>query len=121
MASQERRKSQRIKDEDLSLKILIGGFDTSTHTINISSSGLYCKVDKEIPLMSRVKLMLMIPDPAKNGREAKDVEVEGVVVRAHPVIIDGVIKHYDIAIFFDSLDSKARDLITGYIATKKAA
>jgi hypothetical protein len=119
MARQERRIAQRIKDEELPLKIVVGGFDATTHTLNISSSGLYCKVDKEIPLMSRVKLMLMIPDPAK---EAKSVELEGVVVRTHPVIIDGVIRHYDVAIFFDTApDPRARAIIDGYVSRKKAA
>lgn len=121
MANQERRKAPRIKDEELSLNIHMGVFDAATHTLNISSSGLYCKVAKEIPLMSRVRLMLMIPNPAKNDKETKSIEVEGVVVRAHPVIIDGQIKHYDVAIFFDSLELKAKELIANYIARKKAA
>jgi len=122
MVGQERRVARRIKDEELLLKIIVGGFDTSTHTLNISSSGLYCKVDKEIPLMSRVRLMLMIPDPAKNNKETKSVNVDGVVVRAHPVIIDGEVKHYDIAVFFDTaLEPKTRELIDNYIAGKNIA
>jgi len=122
MIGQERRVSQRIRDEELPLKVTVGGFDTSTHTLNISSSGLYCKVDKNIPLMSRVKLKLMIPNPAKSEKEVRGIDVEGVVVRAHPVIMNGEIKHYDIAVFFDTaLEPKARELIDNYIAGKKSA
>ncbi len=121
MAHQERRSSQRIDDKETALKIRADGFDMATHTLNISSSGLYCKVDKELPLMSRIKLMLMLSDSGKADKQAKALEVEGVVVRAHPVIIDGKIRHYDVAIFFDSLEPKARDLIADYIARKKAA
>ncbi len=121
MPGKERRSAQRINDEELSLKIRAGGFDTSTHTLNISSSGLYCKVDKEIPLMSRVKLMLMLSKQPKADKNAKGIEVEGVVVRMHPVIVDSRIKHYDLAIFFDNLDPKARTDIANYIARKKAA
>lgn len=122
MASKDRRVAKRIEDEDLLLKIIIEGYDTSTNTLNISSSGLYCKVDRQIPLMSRVKLMLMIPDPLKTKSEMTGVDVEGVVVRTHPVIIDGKIKHYDVAIFFDTaLEPKAKGLISGYIAGKSAA
>ncbi|MFH1190441.1 MAG: PilZ domain-containing protein [Candidatus Omnitrophota bacterium] len=121
MANQERRVAKRVKDEELLLKIIMGGFDTSTHTLNISSSGLYCKVDKDMPLMSRVKLMLMIPDVVKSDREAKGIEVEGVVVRAHPVIISGEVKHYDVAIFFDSLEPRTKELISNYISRKNAA
>jgi PilZ domain. len=117
MASQERRKFPRVKDEGVSLKLKLDDFDSITHSMNISSSGLYCKLDKELPLMSRVKLMLMIPDHAKE-KTVKDLEVNGVVVRQHPVTIDGVIKHYDVAIFFEDLSEKDKDTIAGYIKRK---
>ena len=112
MVAQERRIFPRIDDQGLSLELKTGDFDTITHTMNISASGLYCKIDREIPLMSRVNLMLMLPD-------SKGVEVSGVVVREHPVIIDGVTKHYDVAIFFDDLSSKNREAISSYISNKK--
>ncbi len=121
MAQQERRRAARIHDEELSLELHAGNVDAVTHTLNISASGLYCKVDREMPLMSRVNLMLMIPDASAGASQTRSVEVEGVVVRAHPVIIDGAIKHYDVAIFFDNLSPKARELITAYIARKKGA
>ena len=117
MMSQDRRKFPRVKDECLSLKLRLDDFDSITHTMNISSSGVYCKLDKELPLMSRIRLMLMIPDPAKEGA-LKDLEVDGVVVRQHPVTIDGVIKHYDVAIFFEDLSEKDKEIISGYIKRK---
>lgn len=112
MAAQERRSFPRIHDEGLSLKLNAGDFDTITHTQDISASGLYCKVSKPIPLMSRVSLSLMLPGN-------KPLDVEGVVVREHPVVIDGVIKHYDIAIFFDSLSETDKEDIQSYISRKK--
>jgi PilZ domain. len=117
MASQERRKFQRVKDEGLSLKLRLDDFDSITHTMNISPSGVYCKLEKEIPVMSRVKLMLMIPDPAKEGA-LKNLEVGGIVVRQHPVTIDGVIKHYDAAIFFEDLSEEDKGIIVDYIKRK---
>ena len=119
MVSQERRTFPRINDERLSLKLNAGDFDTTTHTLNISASGIYCKVDREIPLMSRVRVALMLPEASGESRAVKNLEVDGVVVREHPVIIDGVIKHYDIAIFFDSLTPKNRDMIQDYISRTK--
>jgi len=113
MAAQERRKFQRIEDGGLSLKL--EGFDSITHTLNISPSGVYCKVDKPLPLMSRVKLKLMVPDKAT----VKNLEVSGIVVREHPVIVDGSIKHYDIAIFFEDLSAKDKEIIADYISNKK--
>ena len=119
MAANERRSFPRIKDEGLSLKLNAGDFDTTTHTLNISASGIYCKVDREIPLMSRVRVALELPEPAAENRSVKNLEVDGVIVREHPVIIDGAIKHYDIAIFFDSLTPKNRDTIQDYISRTK--
>ena len=119
MAPTERRRAPRIADEGLSLEVKGGDFDIMTHTLNVSASGIYCKVEKEIPLMSRLQLMLMMPDPAKDDKSSVGVEVDGVVVRQHPVIIDGHVKHYDIAIFFENLSPKHREMISDYIARKK--
>ena len=116
MVSEERRKFPRIQDEGLSLRL--EGFDSVTHTLNVSPSGVYCKVDKELPLMSRLKLALMIPDPSKEDG-VKSMEVTGVVVRQHPVVIDGTTKHYDVAIFFEDLLQKDKEAISAYISRKK--
>ena len=118
MASEERRGAPRVEDEALSLKLHTGDFNTITHSLNISSSGIYCKIDKEIPPMSRVKLILMVPDNSKEAVPSKRLEVDGVVVREHPVIIDGQTKHYDVAIFFDALSEDDRKAISDYISRK---
>ena len=117
MVTEERRKFPRVEDDTLSLKL--EGFDSITHTLNISPSGVYCKVDKELPLMSRVRLMLMVPDSSKDKSGVKNLEVSGIVVREHPVIIDGIIKHYDIAIFFEDLSAKDKEIIAAYISKKR--
>ena len=115
----ERRRFPRVDDQTLSLKVRLDDFDTMTHTLNISASGLYCKLSTEIPLMSRVKLMLMIPDPSREDKSLKTIEVDGVVVREHPVIINGQTKHYDAAIFFEDLSPKTKELISDYISKKR--
>ncbi len=118
MASQERRRFSRIEDHGLSFSLNAGGYDTISHTLNLSESGIYCKIDKEIPLMSRVRLKLMFPNQARREDHPDGLDVDGVVVREHPVIIDGQTKHYDIAIFFDSLSDRDRDIISNYISWK---
>lgn len=114
----ERRHTPRIEDEGLFVKLHIGDFDAVTHTLNLSTSGIYCKVEREIPLMSRVRLMLEIPDQSKADRPLTSLEVDGVVVREHPVIINDEIRHYDVAIFFDNLSPKDTEIISGYISRK---
>ena len=118
MVTQERRKFPRIHDEGLSLKLNAGDFDIMTHTMDISASGIYCKIGREIPLMSKVKLAIMIPDTGKENKPLGPLEVDGVVVREHPVIIDGAVKHFDVAIFFDNLSEKDKEIIQKYIEKK---
>ena len=119
MVTAERRSFPRLRDEGLSLKLNAGDFDTVTHTLDISASGIYCKIDREIPLMSRVRIRMMVPDSVKSGKGTRELDVDGVIVREHPVIIDGVIKHYDAAIFFDNLSEKNSEIIQNYISSKK--
>ena len=119
MADKDRRSFPRIPDEALALKLNAGDFDTMTHTLNISASGIYCKIDKEIPIMSRVRLALMLPGKGEGEGPRKELNVEGVVVRQHPVIIEGETRHYDVAIFFENLSQKDREAIAAYVARTK--
>ena len=118
--AKERRKYPRIKDNKISLKLKTEQFDTTiSQSLNISASGVYCKVDKELPLLSRVKIILMLPLDANDKKsKTNKVEIEGVVVREHPVIENGKLKHYDLAILFDNLSARDREAIKEYVAQK---
>jgi hypothetical protein len=117
MVKLERRGAPRA-DKNVAMKLKLGELDTVIHALNISASGAYCKIDKEIPLMSRVKLVIMLPDMDKPGEPERKIEVTGVVVREHPVVIDGKIKHFDLAIFFEDISQKDREAISGYVSKK---
>ncbi|MBL7156802.1 MAG: PilZ domain-containing protein [Candidatus Omnitrophica bacterium] len=115
--SKEKRKYPRLKDENVSLKVKSGDIEIITKSLDISASGIYCKVEKEIPLMSRTKVILIVPKTKKDtSGEPKPVKIEtdGVVVREHPVIVDGKIVHYDVAIFFDNISAKDRKVLLEY-------
>ena len=118
--TKERRKYPRIKDNKIPLKLKAEQFDTTiSQSLNISASGVYCKVDKELPLLSRVKIILMLPiDASDKKSKTNKMEVEGVVVREHPVIENGELKHYDLAILFDNLSARDREAIKEYVAQK---
>lgn len=117
MVQDERRTFPRIADSGFAMELKLGEFDTIIHTHNVSASGAYCKIDRQVPLMSRVKLVLMMPGE-KREDAAEGLEISGVVVREHPVIIDGQTKHYDLAIFFDDISSSARQVISDYISKR---
>jgi len=111
-AEQERRQYPRVKGKNVSLKVKAGDFDTTiSHGLNISASGLYCKLEKEIPLLSRVNIILMLP----HEKSMYKIVTEGVVVREHPVIENGKIVNYDAAIFFDNISSREREIVKQYI------
>ena len=117
----EKRKYPRIKDEGVSLKVESGDIDIITKTLDLSASGVYCKVEKEIPLLSRIKITLVIPAGAKNtSSQQKNLTIatEGVVVREHPVIVDGKFTHYDVAIFFDQISQKDKQHILDYTSSQ---
>lgn len=113
----ERRGHKRIKNSEISIKLSGDGFSAITQSLDVSASGLYCKVDRKIPVMTRLRIMLSVPMAgSKSG--AKSVSVEGVVVREHPVLEGDEIKHYDLAIFFDSLSPRNKKIINQYISSK---
>lgn len=114
---EERRRYPRVKDENISIKLSGDGVSTITQSLDVSASGIYCKVTKHIPLMSRVQLVLTLPGKDDDSDPAT-LDVEGIVVREHPVIENGRVHHYDLAIFFDSLLPKHRRKLTQYINQK---
>jgi hypothetical protein len=70
--------------------------------------------------MSRVHIVMMFPDQNGLQENMKALDITGVVVREHPVIINGEIKHYDVAIFFDSLTQRDKEMILEYVARRLA-
>jgi len=122
MSKQENRKYPRVKDEGISLKVKSGDVDIITKSLDISASGVYCKVEKEVPLMSRIKVMLVLPknsiDKTLDSERSFKIDTDGVVVREHPVLIGGKIAHYDVAIFFDNISAKDRKLLLEYTKRK---
>lgn len=117
----EKRKYVRVKDANVSLKVKSPDIDIITKSLDISASGVYCKVEKEIPLMSRIKVILIVPKSETDGPESgqtQKIETDGVVVREHPVIAGDKIAHYDVAIFFDNISAKDRKILLNYTAKK---
>ncbi|MFH1594158.1 MAG: PilZ domain-containing protein [Candidatus Omnitrophota bacterium] len=124
MSKGEKREYPRLQDGGISLKVKSGGVDIITKSLDISASGVYCKVEKEVAIMSRIRVILIVPKVKKDGEESSGtvkIETDGVVVREHPVIEDGKIVHYDVAIFFDNICAKDRENLLAYIDQKKKA
>jgi len=57
----------------------------------------------------------MVPDATREKGGIKNLEVSGIVVREHPVIVDGRPQCYDVAIYFDGLSDSDRRTISKHI------
>jgi len=78
-SSSERRSTARIA-ASFPFTLDFEGYDVSGETINLSSSGLLCRLNKEIPLITKVKMALVLPSRLE-GSEIPPIKMTGVVVR----------------------------------------
>lgn len=108
----ERREDPRL-DNNIPLKICGEDGDLVAETQNISRSGAYCHVDKNIDPMTKLKIHLLLMTPGEGKKEARKVSCEGVVVRCQPDL-DG--KGYQLAVFFSDITKRDAEYITDYVS-----
>ena len=109
---QERRKYRRIKTR-LPLKIFWAEADFITETINISPGGVYCQIDKFVPVMTKLKITMFLP--TKGKKKSYKISCEGIIVRTEPEYPAQDVKAYNIAIFFSRLKKTDRSKIAEYV------
>lgn len=108
---QERRKYPRI-NKRLSLKVKGNTFNLVTETQNLSLSGVYCQIDKDIELMTKVSILLFLPVKGRDNQESTNhVRCKGVVVRVEK-IEDG---RSNIAVFFNDIKETDKNIIRQYL------
>ena len=113
-AGNERRKSQRALAH-IPVRIAQEDGDIVTETLNISRSGAYCQVNKRVELMTKLKIQILLPVPArKNQKRSKTIHCQGVVVRVEPAAHNG---RFDVAIFFNEIAQATRRSINDYVGS----
>ena len=109
----EKRRYPRINFK-LPIKLSEAGYDIVTETRNISGNGVYCTVDKELPPMTKLKIIMLVPIKKNNKRILRKIACEGVVVRKE--ITDYINKYkHNIAIYFSEIKESDRKLILSYV------
>ncbi len=112
-SSQDRRRDPRLSN-NIPIRISRDEGDMVTETGNISRSGLYCKVDRYIEPMTKLKLNLLLPI-RKNGKDvSRQVVAEGVVVRAEQI---GDTESHYVAIFFNDISQRDAESIADYVSS----
>lgn len=103
----ERRRSVRI-DDALPFRVGLEGFEQEASTINISSTGAMCLLDKEIPMMTKLRMAVSL-------ESKKTLHLKGVVVRKEK---DLATDKFQVAIFFSEISASDREALERYIAFK---
>ncbi|MCA9393291.1 MAG: PilZ domain-containing protein [Candidatus Omnitrophica bacterium] len=109
----ERRKDPRLGN-NIPIRISQNNGDMVTETANISRSGLYCKVNRYIEPMTKLKVCLLLP-LRKNGKDVtKQIMAQGVVVRAEQIAASD---DHNIAIFFSEIAQRDAESIADYVSS----
>jgi c-di-GMP-binding flagellar brake protein YcgR len=111
----ERRRAVRVEDQ-LAFSIGHAGYDISATTLNISTSGAMCLVDRDVPVMTQLDIVLSLPFPPSS--KGKKIRVRGVVVRKER---DAATGKFFLAIYFSELKGQAFQALMDYIKSRLQA
>lgn len=112
----ERRTSVRI-EEVLPFQIDHNGYEIEAKTVNISAHGAMCLVDKEIPTMTQLDIVLTLPPTQKPKQAAKKIRAKGIVVRKES---DPDSDGFLIAIYFSDMKEPSRLILEKFIENRLA-
>jgi len=75
---------------------------------NISCSGVLCRTDEPVAVMTKMSIILELPKPMD-----RRVQADGVVVRCDPERVSG--EHFNVAILFQHLSDDDYEAIREYV------
>ncbi len=107
----DRRRSIRIL-EKLPFKIGHQHYEAEAVTVNISINGALCVVEREIPVMTQLKIALTLPGASS---KKKTLSMKGVVVRKEK---DPAGPEYLIAIYFSEIKPQDRESLRRFIESR---
>ncbi len=110
---EEKRKYPRFS-LCLPIKISNQSLNIVTETKNISGNGAYCTINENIELMTKLKIILLVPVIKKDKKILKRINCKGVVVRKEYTKENGK-RLYNIGIFFSEIKEKDRRLLISYL------
>ena len=114
--SSERRRAPRVT-ERVALAITEAGVSLQTETKNLSTSGAYCTLDRFLPPMTKLQLVLELPNPSGPVH----VRCTGIVVRVEPVVAHADRTRYHVAVFFTDLAQRDREAIAAFVRQRLSA
>jgi hypothetical protein len=110
----ERRVNQRFNAQ-LPLNLGAEGIDLISQTKNISCSGVYCQINRFLPVMTKLQVKMTIPVIENKKKVEKSFSTNAVVVRIDPEAEQARCECYHVGLFFMSIKEEHRSLISLYI------
>jgi len=110
--AKERRQDIRVKG-DIAVAINDTESNIITEARDISQSGVCCKTNKVVPLMTKVVVTLLLPVASRGQKSIKRVKCQGVVVRNDQVRDDPGI--YNMAVFFTDMTKQDKGVLGKYV------
>jgi c-di-GMP-binding flagellar brake protein YcgR len=110
----DRRRSARV-DEELYFKIKHQIYEAQAKTVNISAHGALCLVEKNIPLMTRVDVALMLPALNGKTKRPKSLRIRGVVVRREKTPSSA---GFLLALYFSQISPRDRESLVQFVESR---
>lgn len=111
--NEERRRFPRIF-KNIAIKLKDKEVDFVTETKNISCLGAYCQIDNYLPILTKIRITLLIPK-SKNLKTAKHLTCEGTIVRIERSNDPLEPNKYNVAIYFNQISKNDIKLIDEYV------
>ena len=115
----ERRRFARA-DKSLAIKLEDKEADFVTETKNISCIGAYCQIDSYLPLLTKLRITLLVPK-SRTTRTAKHITCEGTLVRIEKSNDPLEQNKYNVAIYFNRISKGDMKLIDQYVKNTATA
>ena len=110
----ERRRAPRVV-RTIPVQIGHGADDLAAESIDLSASGVYCRVARRVPVMTKVRVVLVLPGGSQ-GPQPVRIACTGVVVRVESATPPGDNgPAYRLAIFFTDLTTTDRDCLAAFV------
>ncbi len=108
----DRRQDTRFY-ESIPVKISSEDFDFVTETINLSRSGVYCRIDKYVEPMTKLKIHLLLPFKRDNKIVTKKVSFHGIIVRTESVPDKNT---FNVAIYFNEISKRDVEIVADFVS-----
>lgn len=111
----DRRRTPRVRAEHEVVLRSEGAADFKARSVDLNLGGIYCTLDRHVPLFTKVGMALSLPIQFPDELLWCDLDLEGVVVRMEPEDPTPGVDEYACAMAFVHISEDAELVVAKYI------